>query len=57
MSLPYLLDRLVILAFNFARKYLPMIRIFQQYKMHLHVLYIMIIVIVLFICGLIGIEP
>lgn len=49
------LERLVMPVFRAGGKYLPALRILQQGKTHLYLLYIMIIVIVLFICGTIGV--
>jgi hypothetical protein len=51
------LDRLVMPIFRAGEKYLPSIRVLQQGKTHLYVLYIMIIVIILLVWGTIGVHP
>jgi len=50
------LDRLVLPLFHTAGRYLPSLRIFQQGQTHFYVLYILIIVIILLICGTIGVQ-
>jgi hydrogenase-4 component B len=49
------LDRLAMPVFDAAARYLPALRILQQGQTHLYVLYIVIVVIILFIWGAIGI--
>jgi hydrogenase-4 component B len=51
-----ILDRMVLPLFSLAGRYLPVIRILQQGRTHLYVLYILVTVIVLLICGAIGIQ-
>ncbi len=50
-----ILDRLIVPLFRIAGRYLPMLRILQQGQTHFYVLYILIIVIILLICGSIGV--
>ncbi|HBR19982.1 MAG TPA: hypothetical protein DD726_07160 [Phycisphaerales bacterium] len=50
------LDRLIMPLFNVAGRYLPSLRVLQQGQTHFYVLYILIIVIVLLICGTIGVK-
>jgi hydrogenase-4 component B len=50
------LDRLVWPIFSVAGRYLPLIRIVQQGRTHLYVLYIPIIVIILLIWGGFGVP-
>jgi len=49
------LDRLILPVFRISGQYLPMLRILQQGQTHFYVLYILIIVIILLICGTIGV--
>jgi hypothetical protein len=51
-----ILDRMVLPLFSVSGRYLPVIRILQQGRTHLYVLYILVTVIVLLICGAIGIQ-
>ncbi|MCF7955078.1 MAG: hydrogenase [Phycisphaerae bacterium] len=50
-----ILDRLILPIFRITGKYLPMLRILQQGRTHLYVLYILVIVIILLIFGSIGV--
>ena len=50
------LDRLIMPLFNIAGRYLPSLRVLQQGQTHFYVLYILIIVIILLICGSIGVK-
>ena len=50
------LDRLVLPLFNTAGRYLPSLRVLQQGQTHFYVLYILIIVIILLICGTFGVQ-
>ena len=52
-----ILDRLVLPVFYAAGRYVPLLRIVQQGKTHLYVLYILIMVITLLIWGSIGVQP
>ena len=51
------LDRMVLPLFYIADRYLPVLRILQQGKTHLYVLYILVIVIMLLIWGTTGVNP
>lgn len=55
-ALDTILDRLILPLFNIAGRYLPSLRIVQQGQTHFYVLYILIIVIILLICGPIGVK-
>jgi len=50
------LDRLVMPLFNAAGRYLPSLRVLQQGQTHFYVLYILIVVIILLLCGTIGVQ-